>query len=71
MSVTASEPITLNDVNDDLSRELAFYQQALEGVKEGRAKVLESGAAWSRPVDYFAEMLKSDEHMEKARISCF
>ena len=63
-SVTASEPITI-DVNDDLNRELAFYKQALEAAKEGRKKLLAEGIPFSRPLDYFAEMIKDDEHMEK------
>ena len=53
------------DVNDDLNRELAFYKQALAAVKEGRKRLLAEGLPFSRPADYFAEMIKDDEHMEK------
>ncbi|CAM0141132.1 rRNA-processing protein EBP2 [Umbelopsis sp. WA50703] len=67
MSVTSSEPIELDDVHDDLKRELAFYQQALEAAKIGREKVKTAGVPFSRPDDFFAEMVKSDEHMEKIR----
>lgn len=63
-SVTSSESVTI-DVNDDLSRELAFYKQALDAAKEGREKLLEEGVPFSRPSDYFAEMVKDDEHMNK------
>jgi rRNA-processing protein EBP2 len=66
-SVTASESVTI-DVNDDLTRELAFYKQALEAVKEGRKKLLAEGIPFSRPADYFAEMVKDDEHMEKVSL---
>lgn len=55
------------DVNDDLKRELAFYQQALEAAQLGRDLVLKAKIAFSRPADYFAEMVKSDQHMEKVR----
>ena len=66
-SVTASESVTI-DVNDDLTRELAFYKQALEAVKEGRKNLLAEGVPFSRPADYFAEMVKDDEHMEKVSL---
>jgi len=66
-SITASEDVTI-DINDDLSRELAFYKQALEAVQEARTRIQAEGIPFSRPSDYFAEMIKDDEHMEKA---CF
>ena len=56
------------DVNDDLNRELAFYKQALGAVQHGREKLLEEGMPFSRPVDYFAEMIKDDEHMDKVTL---
>jgi len=65
--VTTPEPIVIPDIHDDLTRELTFYKQALSAVDEGRAKILAEGARFSRPVDYFAEMLKDDEHMGKIR----
>ena len=63
-SVTSTESVTI-DVNDDLQRELAFYKQALEAAKEGKKRLLAEGIPFSRPSDYFAEMVKDDEHMEK------
>ena len=63
-SITSSETVTI-DVNDDLSRELAFYKQALEATQEGRKQLLAEGIPFSRPSDYFAEMIKDDEHMDK------
>ena len=63
-SVTSMETVTI-DVNDDLSRELAFYKQALEAAQEGRKRLLAEGVPFSRPSDYFAEMIKDDEHMDK------
>lgn len=55
------------DVQNDLDRELAFYRQALAAAVQGRQRVLEAGVPFSRPSDYFAEMLKTDEHMERVR----
>ncbi|CAG8497254.1 8680_t:CDS:2 [Acaulospora morrowiae] len=66
-SITSSEPVVIKDVHNDVERELAFYKQALEAAVEGREKIITSGVPFSRPDDYFAEMIKSDEHMSKIR----
>ncbi|PON78123.1 Eukaryotic rRNA processing [Parasponia andersonii] len=55
------------DVNDDLARELAFYNQALEGTKKAFEKLQSMGLPFLRPADYYAEMLKTDSHMEKVK----
>jgi rRNA-processing protein EBP2 len=66
MTVTSSKPIEV-DVEDDMARELAFYQQALEAVQIGRELIKKAGVDFARPEDYYAEMLKSDEHMAKVK----
>jgi rRNA-processing protein EBP2 len=66
-SVTTDEPVEIADVEDDLNRELAFYKQCLSSVKDARKKLKKEGVAFSRPADYFAEMVKSDEHMGKIK----
>lgn len=58
---------SIPDVSDDLQRELAFYSQCLDAAKEGRMRLLAEGVAFSRPKDYFAEMVKEDAHMEKVK----
>ncbi|KAJ7740259.1 eukaryotic rRNA processing protein EBP2-domain-containing protein [Mycena maculata] len=55
------------DVNDDLTRELAFYKQALHGANAARALAAKHNFPFTRPADYFAEMVKSDAHMERIR----
>src|ERR1044072_3947052 len=55
------------DVNDDLTRELAFYTQALEGTRRAFEKLQSMGVPFLRPEDYFAEMVKTDSHMEKVK----
>ncbi|KAL8801379.1 MAG: hypothetical protein Q9182_004493 [Xanthomendoza sp. 2 TL-2023] len=62
-TVTAPSPISIPDINDDLNRELAFHAQALSAAVEGRRLLKKEGIAFSRPNDYFAEMVKSDEQM--------
>ncbi|XP_027342860.1 probable rRNA-processing protein EBP2 homolog [Abrus precatorius] len=55
------------DVNDDLARELAFYTQALEGTRQIFEKLQSMGLPFLRPADYYAEMVKTDNHMEKVK----
>jgi rRNA-processing protein EBP2 len=66
-SVTTTEPVEIADVEDDLNRELAFYKQCLSAVKDARGRLKKEGVSFSRPSDYFAEMVKSDEHMGKIK----
>lgn len=66
-SVTTTEPVEIADVEDDLNRELAFYKQCLSSVKDARGRLKKEGVSFSRPSDYFAEMVKSDEHMGKIK----
>ncbi|KAI9506148.1 RRNA processing protein [Coemansia spiralis] len=65
--ITSAEPLVVEKVEDDLDRELKFYQQALGAVIEGKKQILKAGVPFSRPEDYFAEMVKSDSHMAKIR----
>jgi rRNA-processing protein EBP2 len=58
-------PFAEVDPNDDLKRELSFYNQALHSVLNGRQQLKAANVPFTRPDDYFAEMLKSDEHMHK------
>ncbi|KAL9649048.1 hypothetical protein ABK040_008425 [Willaertia magna] len=60
-------PLTVNDPEDDVDRELQFYNQALSSAKEGFLQLHELNIPVHRPDDYFAEMVKSDEHMERIK----
>ncbi|OQO14380.1 hypothetical protein B0A48_01256 [Cryoendolithus antarcticus] len=66
-SVTSATPLEIPDAEDDLNRELAFYAQSLHAVKEARVKLKKEGVAFTRPTDYFAEMVKSEELMGKVK----
>jgi rRNA-processing protein EBP2 len=62
--------LTGENVFDEEPGPISFivsYEQALEAAQRGKQRVLESGAQFSRPEDYFAEMVKTDDHMEKIR----
>lgn len=66
-SVTSDAPTEIADIDDDLTRELAFYKQSLDAVTFARKALKKEGMAFSRPTDYFAEMVKSEEHMGRVR----
>lgn len=55
------------DVHDDLKREVAFYNLALEAVYDARQKCESLKIPFSRPEDFFAEMVKTDDHMAKVK----
>lgn len=43
------------------------YKQALHSVQEARTLASKLKFPFTRPADYFAEMVKSDSHMERIR----
>ena len=57
----------LETVDDDLTRETFFYERALESANQAVKKLKKLGVPVKRPHDYYAEMVKSDEHMKKVR----
>ena len=68
-SIISADPTEteIKDIYDDTQRELAFYKQGLDAVKQSRATLTKLKVPFSRPMDYFAEMVKSDEHMDKLK----
>ncbi|KAL1138281.1 hypothetical protein AAG570_009969, partial [Ranatra chinensis] len=52
---------------DELKHESVFYRQAQDAVLTGIPKLHSLGIPTRRPEDYFAEMSKSDEHMQKVK----
>lgn len=59
--------LSIKDIYDDTERELAFYKQSLDAAKQAKAALLKLKVPFSRPMDYFAEMVKTDEHMDKLK----
>ncbi|EAS28049.3 rRNA processing protein [Coccidioides immitis RS] len=70
-SLTSTEQIDIPDPNDDLNRELAFYKVCVSAATNARSLLKKEGVPFSRPTDYFAEMVKSDEHMGKIKKKLF
>ncbi|CAG8499398.1 1124_t:CDS:2 [Paraglomus brasilianum] len=66
-AVTSEDPIQIKDANNDMERELAFYKQALQSAITARSLFQSLSVPFSRPSDYFAEMVKSDELMSRVR----
>ncbi|KAI8428736.1 hypothetical protein MSG28_007422 [Choristoneura fumiferana] len=54
-------------VLNEFKRENLIHRQAQAAVVEGLKKLKELGIPTRRPEDYFAEMAKTDEHMQKVR----
>jgi len=54
-------------LKDDFQREMHFYRQAQAAAKEALSQLQSLGIPTLRPEDYFAEMVKSDAHMQKVR----
>ncbi|XP_061488621.1 probable rRNA-processing protein EBP2 isoform X2 [Rhineura floridana] len=55
------------DPEDDFKREMSFYHQAQASVLEALPRLHQLKIPTRRPDDYFAEMAKSDQQMQKIR----
>ncbi|XP_013869720.1 putative rRNA-processing protein EBP2 [Austrofundulus limnaeus] len=64
--VPAATNTELN-AEDDFQREMSFYRQAQATVLLALPLLNKHDIATKRPDDYFAEMAKSDQHMQKIR----
>ena len=73
MSITNDKGVALSEgaaalqINDDIKREVAFYNMTRENVMKGMRIMVQSKMPISRPDDFLAEMLKTDEHMVKVK----
>ncbi|NXT69149.1 EBP2 protein, partial [Chaetops frenatus] len=55
------------DPENDFQREMSFYRQAQAAVLEALPRLQKLQVPTRRPDDYFAEMAKSDQQMQKIR----
>tara|TARA_B110000305_G_scaffold224968_1_gene271037 strand:+ start:733 stop:1155 length:423 start_codon:yes stop_codon:yes gene_type:complete len=73
LSVTHSKPCEIAEgaraleINDDIKREMAFYNLTRENVMGAMRILVQAQVPISRPDDFLAEMLKKDEHMAKVK----
>ena len=54
-------------INNDVQREVQFFNIALDNVKKGLDRIKLEGLMLDRPTDFYAEMLKDDSSMAKIR----
>lgn len=59
--------LKLENELDDIERETAFYNHALQAVKEGYSRLQAIGVPCIRPNDFFCEQVKSDAHMARIK----
>ena len=57
--------VEADSVHNDFKRELTFYRQAQATVLEVIPRLKSMGVPTKRPEDYFAQMAKTDDHMNK------
>jgi len=55
------------EIHDDLKREVVFHNLALESVHMLRSQCDADKIPFTRPVDFFAEMVKTDDHMSMVK----
>jgi rRNA-processing protein EBP2 len=68
LDIAVSNELTYEkSINDDFGREAFFYNQAQDAVRVAIPRLQKLGVSVFRPTDYYAEMAKSDEHMQKVR----
>ena len=60
-----------DNVHNDFKRELTFYRQAQATVLEVIPRLTSMGVKTKRPDDYFAQMAKTDTHMNKVHHAMF
>jgi hypothetical protein len=56
------------NINADIIKEVNFYNKTLANTKKALLKLKEEGVKIFRPKDFYAEMFKSDEQMEKVKV---
>lgn len=68
-TMTLPQSPKIEDIENDMLREKAFHDATLEGVKQAREMLIACEIPYIRPPSMFAEMIKTDEQMERIRQS--
>ena len=61
------EPVPETNISNEVINEVKIYNTALENTKKAINWCLKSDIKIHRPTDFYAEMFKSDAHMEKVK----
>jgi rRNA-processing protein EBP2 len=72
MTITHTEPVRVIadsalQINPDIKRELSFYNVARANVMKAMEICVQAKVPIDRPEDFFAEMIKSDDHMKQVK----
>ncbi|KAK4702588.1 rRNA-processing protein EBP2, partial [Phenoliferia sp. Uapishka_3] len=67
LTLTYPKELEIPDAENDLERELEFYKQSLWAAQHAEGLFEAASLPFTRPNDYFAEMLKTDAHMSLIR----
>ena len=68
MEITSDQAVNPDlNIDDDIRRELIFYNITLKNTARGINKLRERNQKLNRPDDFFAEMVKSDLQMQKVK----
>lgn len=54
-------------ISNNYKQEMLFYKQSQAGSMQSIARLKSMGVPTQRPEDYFAEMVKADEHMRRVK----
>lgn len=67
--ISSDEPANtlIPDPMDDETRELMFYKIARDATLTARGLLKKEKIPFTRPADYFAEMVKTEDHMDKIK----
>ena len=57
----------IQNIDDDQERESAFVEATLKGIEIAKQKLIENEIDYIRPPDFFGEMLRTDEQMQRVR----
>jgi len=70
MTIVSEDQIAIPEelqVQDDIKREVGFYNNTRASVMKGMQFLIQSKVPIARPDDFFAEMMKTDNHMGKVK----
>ncbi|KAH7818743.1 putative rRNA-processing protein EBP2 [Monocercomonoides exilis] len=65
LSFTSTTPLKIEKLGDDLERELSFYTQTVDVVKDAFRELDKVHLQYKRPPSFFSPMIKDDDQMEK------
>ena len=62
-------PLTNNfNINPEIMKEVNFYNKTLLNAKKALLKIKSENVKIFRPKDFYAEMFKDDDHMDKVKV---